>query len=36
MQQVTEQSFAQNEEEEVRGEENAELLINYDNTVLTQ
>ena len=31
MQQVTEQHIAQNEEDEGRGEENAELLINYDN-----
>ena len=31
MQQVTEQHIAQNEEDEGRGEENAELLIIYDN-----
>ena len=28
---MTEQNIAQNEEDEGRGEENAELLINYDN-----
>ena len=31
IQQVTEQHIGQNEEDEGRGEENAELLINYDN-----
>ena len=31
IQNVTEQNIAQNEEDEGRGEENAELLINYDN-----
>ena len=29
--QVTEQHIAQNEEDEGRGEENAELLMNYEN-----
>ena len=28
---MTEQHIAQNEEDEGRGEENSELLINYDN-----
>ena len=28
---MTEQNIAQNEEDEGRGEENSELLINYDN-----
>ena len=32
IQQVAEQHIAQNEDDEVRGEENAQLLINYDNT----
>ena len=31
IQKVTEQNIAQNEEDEGRGEENSELLINYDN-----
>ena len=31
IQQVTEQHIAQDEKEEGRGEENAELLINYNN-----
>ena len=31
IQQVTEHYIVQNEENEGRGEENAELLINYDN-----
>ena len=31
VQKVTEQHIAQNEEDEGRGEENSELLINYDN-----
>ena len=29
---MIEQNLAQNEEDEERGQENAELLINYDNT----
>ena len=32
IQQVAEQHIAQNEDDEGRGEENAQLLINYDNT----
>ena len=32
IQQVAEQHIAQNEDDERRGEENAQLLINYDNT----
>ena len=31
IQQVTEQHIAQDEKDEGRGEENAELLINYNN-----